>query len=136
MSVQQEISDYLRECGVFYFGTIEDGAPVIRPLGFQMCVDGQLYFGVGTFKSVYTQLVANPAVYVCATKPDGKSWIRISGTAVLDDDPALVDAVWEVMSDMKPVYEANGWKMGVFHLVNAKATWVENFMAPVRTETF
>ena len=136
MSVQQEISAYLGECKMFYFGTVADGAPVIRPLGFQMCKNDQLYFGVGTFKNVYAQIVANPAVYVCATKPDGASWIRISGTAVLDDDPALVDAVWEIMTDLKPVYEANGWEMGVFHLENAKATWVENFMAPVRTEEF
>lgn len=136
MTVQEEISTYLTECGVFYFGTVDNGAPVIRPIGFQMCKDGQMYFGVGTFKNVYAQIVANPAVYVCATKPDNSGWIRISGTAVLDDDPALLDAAWECMPNMKPVYEANGWEMGMFHLENAKATWIKGFMEPVRTEEF
>ena len=136
MTVQQEISAYLDECGHFFFGTVADNAPVIRPLGFHMCVDGQLYFGVGTFKNVYAQLVANPAVYVCATKPDNSGWIRISGTAVLDDNPALIDAVWENMPSMKPIYDANGWEMGVFHLENAKATWMNGYMEAARTEEF
>ena len=136
MSIQQEISDYLRECGVFYFGTVADGAPVIRPLGFQMCINDRLYLGVGTFKNVYQQLIANPNVYICATKPDGANWIRVSGTAVCDDDPALVEAVWELSPQLKPTYDDNGWEMGVFHLENAKATWMENFMVPARTEEF
>ena len=92
MSVQSEISAYLAECGTFYFATVDGEVPVVRPLGFQMVVDDQLYLGVGTFKDVYAQLVANPNVYICATKPDGKSWVRVSGKAVCDDDPALTAA--------------------------------------------
>lgn len=136
MTIQQEICDYLGECGVFYFGTVCDGAPALRPLGFRMCKDGQLYLGVGTHKDVYAQLKANPAVSICATKPDGSNWIRISGTAVCDDDPALAEAAFEVMPQLKPVYESNGWKMGVFHLEQAKATFYEKAMVPVRTVGF
>jgi hypothetical protein len=75
MTIQQEVNDYLSECGVFYFATVDGDAPVVRPLGFHMEHDGQLYFGVGTFKSVYAQLNANPNVYVCACKPDGSGWV-------------------------------------------------------------
>lgn len=136
MTIQQEISTYLSECGVFYFGTVADDMPVLRPLGFQMCLDGQLYMGVGTHKDVYAQLKANPAVAVCATQPNGANWIRISGTAVCDDDPALADAAFEVMPQLKPIYDANGWQMGIFHLKDATATFYEQAMVPVRTETF
>jgi hypothetical protein len=48
----------------------------------------------------------------------------------------LVDACFQAMPDLKPLYEKNGWEMGIFHLENATATWVENLMVPARTETF
>ena len=136
MLVQQEIHDYLNECGLFYFATIDGEAPVVRPLGFSMVQNDQLYFGVGTFKNVYAQLNANPNVYVCATKPDGNGWIRVSGKAVCDANPALVDACFEILGDLKTLYDENGWEMGIFHLEDASATWVDGPMTPVRTETF
>ena len=136
MTAQQKISDYLAECGIFYFATIKDGAPEMRPLGFKMCVDGQLYLGVGTHKDVYAQLKADPNVSICGTKPDGKSWMRVSGKAVCDDDPALVDKAFETMPQLKPMYEANGWSMGIFHLEEATVRYYENVMALAETEQF
>ena len=136
MTIKQEIHEYLTECGAFFFSTVKDGAPVTRPLGFQMLYDGELYFGVGTFKEVYAQLTANPNVYVCALKPDKSGWLRISAKAVCDDDQALVDACFETMPDLKGLYDANGWKMGVFHLEDATVSFIEGFMGPAKTETF
>lgn len=136
MTIQGEINQYLDECGMFFFATVDGDAPVVRPLGFHMEQAGQLYFGVGTFKNVYAQLKANPNVYVCAVKKDGSGWIRVAGKAACDDDPALVDACFAVMPDLKPLYDANGWEMGIFHLEEATATWIEGPMTPVRTETF
>ena len=135
MADKQKLCDYLTECGVFYFGTVVDNAPVIRPLGMHLIHTGELYFGVGAHKDVYAQLTANPNVYVCATKPDGTSWVRVSGKAVCDDDPALVEAVWETSPHLKPLYENNGWTMGVFHLEQGTVTYCENFMVPIETET-
>ena len=136
MSVKQKLSEYLAECGVFYFATVVDGAPVIRPLGFQMFLDGELYLGVGAHKDVYAQIKADPNVYICATKPNHTSWVRVSGKAVLDDDPALGEAAFEHMPNLRPLYEQNGWTMGVFHLEQGKVTYVENLMVPAETEEF
>ncbi|MBQ9002490.1 MAG: pyridoxamine 5'-phosphate oxidase family protein [Eggerthellaceae bacterium] len=136
MADMQKIADYLSECGVFYFATIDGDAPVVRPLGFCMARDEKLYLGVGTFKDVYKQIQANPHIYICALKQDGASWIRISAKAVIDNDPALVDACFELIPDMKPVYEENGWEMGIFHLEGGTITYVENVMQPAVTETF
>ena len=130
------MSDYLAECDVFYFATVDGDAPVVRPIGFQMCHDGELYFGIGTHKAVYAQIQATPKLSIAATKPDGQSWIRINGEVVFDDDPALVDAAFEVMPFLKPLYEGNGWTMGVFHLANGTVEYYENLMAPVGTEEF
>ena len=136
MTVKQEIQEYLTECGMFFFSTVKDGAPVTRPLGFHMLQNGELYFGVGTFKEVYAQITANPNVYLCAAKPDKSGWLRISAKAVCDDDPALVDACFQIMSELKGVYDANGWTMGIFPLEDATVTFVEGFMGATRAETF
>ena len=136
MADMKKMSEYLAECKTFYFGTAKDDAPVIRPLGFQMLHDGQLYFGVGTFKDVYAQLTANPNICICATKPDGTSWIRVSAKAVCDDDPALTQAAWEAAPHLKGLYESNGWTMGIFHLEEGKVTYYENLMSPAETEEF
>lgn len=136
MADKKKMSDYLAECGVFYVATVADGAPAVRPIGFQMCYGGELYFGIGTHKAVYAQIQATPKISIAATKPDGKSWIRINGDVVFDDDPALVDAAFEAMPFLKPLYEGNGWTMGVFHLCSGNVTYFENLMAPVETEEF
>ena len=136
MADKQKLSDYLAECGVFYFGTVLDGAPVMRPLGFQMVCDGELYLGVGTHKDVYAQLKADPNVSICATRPNKTSWVRVSGKAVCDDNSTLVDAAFDAMPQLKPLYEQNGWKMGIFHLEQGKVTYYENLMVPVEVEEF
>ena len=136
MADKQKMSDYLAECGVFYFATVDGDAPVVRPIGFQMCHDGELYFGIGTHKAVFAQLSANPKVCIAGTKPDGTSWIRIAGTVAHDDDPALTDAAFEAMPALKPLYESNGWTMGIFHLVDGTVSYYENLMTPVATEEF
>lgn len=136
MADKQKMSDYLAECRVFYFATVDDGAPAVRPIGFQMCHEGELYFGIGTHKAVYAQIQATPKVCISGTKPDGSSWIRIKGDVVFDDDPALTDAAFEAMPQLKPLYESNNWTMGIFHLANGSVTYYENLMAPTATEEF
>ena len=136
MTIKQEIHEYLTECGMFFFSTVKDGAPVTRPLGFHMLYNGELYFGVGTFKNVYAQITADPNAYLCAAKPDKSGWLRISAKAVCDDDPALTDACFQTMPEMKEIYDANGWKMGIFHLEDATVTFVDGFMVPSKVVTF
>ena len=38
------------------------------------------------------------------------------------------------MPFLKPLYESNGWTMGVFHLGAGNVTYFENLMAPVESE--
>lgn len=136
MSVKQEVFDYLDECKVFFFSTVKGEAPVTRPLGFKMMLDGEMYFGVGTFKDVYAQMKANPNVYLCACKPDASGWIRISGKAVFDEDRSFEEAAFKAAPHLEPVYKEHGWSMGVFHLEDARATFIESPMTPVKTVEF
>jgi len=115
-----QLNDFLSEAGVFYLATVDGDAPAVRPLGAHIEMDGKVIFGVGTFKEVYRQLVANPKVQIVACKPDGV-WLRYSGTAVFDDDPKYAETMISAFGLDKIYNEETGYKMGCFHLENADA---------------
>lgn len=138
-AIKQEIHDYLEECikknGTFYLVTVDEDKPACRPVSFHMLVDGEEYFGVGTFKDVYKQMVANPNVQIIGCK--GADWVRISGKAVFDENPVLFDKAVETMPFLKNLYnEENGRKMGIFRLENANAQFIEKMMSVEKTVEF
>ena len=105
--------------GVFYFATVEEGAPRVRPFGFSMVFEDRLYFGCGTFKNVFKQLTANPKVEVLAV--NGGEFLRYDGTAKVVKDDALLQKVREAMPQIMALYDKNGWEMGLFCLENGHA---------------
>ena len=116
-----KIKDFLTETGVFFLATCDDDQPKVRPLGAHLEMDGKVVFGVGDFKDVYREMVADPKVEIVACKPDGH-WMRYTGTAVFEDDYKYAEAILDMMPDLRNVYnEETGNKMMCFHLENAKA---------------
>ena len=95
-----KVHDFLDEAGVFFLATADGDQPKLRPLGFHMEMEGKEMFGVGDFKDVYKQLVANPKVEIVAAKPDGH-WMRYTGKAVFDTDPKYEAAGLEAMPNLK-----------------------------------
>ncbi|MBQ1867924.1 MAG: pyridoxamine 5'-phosphate oxidase, partial [Selenomonas sp.] len=79
----------------------------------------KLYFGCGTFKNVFKQLVANPKVEVLALA--GDEFLRYDGTAKVVKDDALLAKVREIMPQIMDLYDKNGWEMGLFTLENGHA---------------
>ena len=116
-----KVNDFLAAAGIFFLATADGDQPKLRPLGFHMEMDGKVMFGVGQFKNVYKQMVANPKVEIAAAKPDGH-WLRYTGKAVFDTDPKYEAAALEVMPQLKDIYnEKTGNRMMVFHLEDATA---------------
>ena len=69
MITMKELQDKIG--GVFYFATVENGEPRVRPFGFTMVFEDKLYFGCGTHKAAYAPLMKDPHLEVCAFK-DGR----------------------------------------------------------------
>lgn len=116
-----KINDYLSECGVFYLATVDGNQPKIRPLGAHMELDGKVLFGIGDFKDVYKQLVANPLTEIVACKAD-RHWLRYTGKAVFETDPKYAEAMLNDRPNLRNIYnEQTGHKMMVFHLEDATA---------------
>ena len=68
MDVNQKLLDFILDCGVFYYATVDEGKARVRPFGFATILDGKLYFGMGDHKRSYRETVANPYVEICACK--------------------------------------------------------------------
>ena len=116
-----KVNDFLTEAKVFYLATVDGDQPKVRPLGLHVEVDGKVVFGIGDFKEVYRQLVANPKTEIVAAKPDGH-WLRYTGKVVFDDDPKYQEAAFEAMPNLRNIYnEETGHKMKMFYLEDATA---------------
>ena len=116
-----KVEAFLKEAGVFFLATADGDQPKLRALGAHFVFDGKLMFGVGDFKDVYKQLLANPKTEIVAAKSDGH-WLRYTGRAVFETDPKYAAAALEAMPNLKNIYnEQTGRKMMMFHLEDAKA---------------
>ena len=116
-----KINDYLSEAGIFYLATVEGNQPRVRPLGAHMEMDGKVIFGIGDFKNVYKQLVANPQTELVACKQDGH-WMRYTGKAVFETDEKYAEAMLNGAPHLRSIYNAEtGHKMMCFHIEDATA---------------
>lgn len=121
MSKVSKVNDFLTEAGLFFLATTDQDQPKCRPLGAHMEIDDKIIFGVGDFKNVYKQLVANPKVEIVAAKKDAH-WLRYTGRAVFETDPKYAQAMLDSMPALKNIYnEKTGNKMMCFHLEDATA---------------
>lgn len=121
MLTMSKIHDFLNETGVFFLATEDGNQPRIRPLGAHLEMDGKILFGIGDFKDVYKQMLANPQVEIVACKANGH-WLRYTGTAVFETDPKYAETILDASPNLRNIYnEQTGHKMAVFHLEDATA---------------
>lgn len=117
----EKILKFLAENPIFYFASVDGDKPRVRPFGFHMEYEGKLYFGMGKHKESYRQVSANPNVEICTASANG-SWIRIRGTAVFDERPAVLAKVFETMPQLAKMYnEKTGQSLGNFYIKDGEA---------------
>lgn len=68
-----KVFDLLKEYGVFYVATVNNGLPAVRPFGAVMEYNGELYLATANFKDVYKQLKAEKMYSWQLLKPP--AWI-------------------------------------------------------------
>jgi len=116
-----KINNYLNDTRVFFLATIDGDQPKVRPLGAHLEMDDKVIFGVGDFKNVYKQMLANPKVEIVACKQDGH-WMRYTGKAVFETDDKYAEAMLDGAPHLRNIYnEKTGNKMMCFHLEDATA---------------
>ncbi|KAL7714152.1 Pyridoxamine 5'-phosphate oxidase family protein [Entamoeba marina] len=117
----QKTVEFLKSCGYYFLATVDGDQPRNRPLGLVEVIDGKLFFGVGTHKEVYNQLVANPKVEVCGVNKSMET-IRVSGKAVFDNKLEHKDKLVAEMPSVKATYaDPNGLQLGTFYIDDIKS---------------
>ena len=113
----EKVYNILDEAGTFYIVTVDKNKPKARPISFKMLEEGKIWFGVGTFKDVYKQLLENPNIEVIAST-NGK-WLRYDGIAkfVLRED--LEQEALDMLKGIGDLYRKNNWRLGMFYIEHA-----------------
>lgn len=130
-----KVVEFLKSCGTFFYASCDGNKPRVRPFGFFMVYEGRLYFGMGKQKESFKQTVENPNFEICALNKDN-AWIRIRGTAVIDDSKAASDKAFEANPFLKNLYnEQTGNVMGLFYIKDGYAE-IANMTGSFESLTF
>lgn len=117
MTNLEKVEQFLNDSKVFYIVTVDNDKPKARPISFKMLEDNKLWFGVGTFKDVYKQLMANSNIEIIAMSK-GK-WLRYDGKAKFVDDSNIENKCLDLLGPIGKLYRDNNWRMGMFYIENA-----------------
>ena len=131
----KEVQAYLKECGAFFIATTDGDQPHVRPFGVSEIIDGRLYIMTGKVKDVYKQIAKNGKFEICALKPSGSEWMRLSGTLVNDETLAVKEEFLNRNESLKSMYKADDDNMSVLQITNATARFC-SFSAPERKVNF
>jgi len=116
----ETVVKFLRDCGTFYLATLEGDQPRVRPFGAVSVYEGKLYICTNRTKKVSEQLKANPKFEISGTL-GGSEWIRIWGSAVLDDRREAREAMLGQNPGLRNMYGADDGIFEVFYLEDARA---------------
>lgn len=130
-----EVQAYLKECKAFFIATADGDQPRVRAFGVSEIIDGRLYIMTGKVKDVYKQMAANGKFEICALKPSGSEWMRLSGTLVNDETLAVKEEFLNRNEGLKSMYKADDDNMAVLYITNATARFC-SFTAPERKVNF
>ncbi|MDR1959601.1 MAG: pyridoxamine 5'-phosphate oxidase family protein [Planctomycetaceae bacterium] len=119
----QRVIQFLKDNPVFYVATVDAGKPRVRPFGIAVEHDGKIYFCTSNVKQVYRQLQANPYVEISTTAVDFE-WLRLSGKAVFEPNPAVKKKAFEISPILADLYNTpENPEFAVFYLEEAEAVF-------------
>ena len=119
----EEVLKFLKECGVYYLATIDDGKPRVRPFGTAEIFENHLYIQTGNKKDVFKQIEKNPNVEICAFK-DGK-WLRLRGILKQDDRYEARKDMLDKNPYLRGMYDENDGNTEVLYFESAEAIFSE-----------
>lgn len=115
------VYDSLKMSAPYFFSTIENDAPRVRPIGITLKHNGKIWFHVGKHKASWEQIQLNPNVEIAVVSPAG-NFIRITGKAVCVDDKTLDEMVFNDSPGLQDMYnEQTGKRLGHFYISNGTA---------------
>lgn len=102
-----EVSTFLSTNSILYLATVENNTPCVRPVRFSCLIDNKLAIATSLKKDMSSQMAENPAVELCTTAGDGKTYIRFSGKAALCKDEAILKKFNELHPKFSGMFKAD-----------------------------
>ncbi len=115
----EEVYQFLKDCGTYYFATVEGNQPRVRPFGTIHLFENKLYLQTGRKKNVFQQIQENPKVEICAMKEN--QWIRVSATLVLDERIEAKKDLLDAYPNLRSMYSETDGNTAVFYLQDVTA---------------
>ena len=131
----KEVQAYLKECGAFFIATVDGDQPHVRAFGVSEIIGDRLYIMTGKVKDVYKQMAKNGKFEICALKPSGSEWMRVTGTLVNDETLSVKEEFLNRNESLKSMYKADDDNMAVLYITNGEARFC-SFSAPERKVKF
>ena len=116
----KEVFEFLKNAGVYYLATIDNGQPRVRPFGTINIYQGKLYIQTGKKKDVSKQMKKNPKIEISAMY--NGDWIRLEADAYLEDDIKAEESMLDNYPSLKAMYQPGDGNTEVFYLSNVVAT--------------
>lgn len=100
----EKIIEFFNKAKMFFIATIdENNYPRVRPFGGLLEYEGKLYFNTNNTKKVYSQLINNPKIELCAFS-EGK-WMRVEAHAIQESSLAVKDAMLKAQPHVAKMYK-------------------------------
>lgn len=90
MEQVNQVAAFIAESQLYYLATNGENGPDVRPMGAAIPFNEKLYFIVAKPMNLHKQLQADGKIAISAY--NGDKWLRLYGTAVLDDSAETAKA--------------------------------------------
>lgn len=117
------VYDFLQGAGYYFLLTVdENGYPKGRAFTSKIVADGKLYLVTGKAKRVFAQLQQHPKIELLAYQMKQQQYLRVDATAIIEENPALVQKYLEKEPQVRRDFEGDAEKrIGLFYLKDATA---------------
>lgn len=120
MKSNERILTILKRTESFFFATVEDGKPKVRPFNVSMEFEDKIYFYTNNHKSAFSQMQSNPNIEICAMIGEDR-WLRLSGEVVWDNRPEVKRAMLDFNPELRSKYSEDDKIFETFYLSNMQA---------------
>ena len=129
MNNNERIAKLLKKANNFFFATVSDDQPNVRPFNAVVVFEGKVYLYTNNRNSSYTQLKANPKLGICALFDEDR-WIKIKGEAVFDSRVEAKKAMLDANPNLRKFYSENDKIFEVFYISNLTAKIHSTYQSP------
>lgn len=129
METSERIVKLLNKSKNFFFATLNDDQPNVRPFNASIEFEGRVYLYTNNRNSAYDQIKKNPKIGICAMVDDDR-WLKLKGQVVFDNRVSVKRAMLEANPNLKKYYSENDKIFEVFYLSNVSAKVHSNYDSP------